>query len=85
MDNYLSNTLEQKALTIKSRKSGAINVYKLDKIYVDSVTPFCRREIDNLIRLDVFNRIHHSIYKEMYSTLKYEKYIRKTLVQSSKG
>lgn len=78
------NTLEQKALTIKSRKSGAINIYKLDKIYVDSVTPFCRRKIDNLIRSDVFNRIHHSIYKEMYTTLKYEKYIREKSYQSSK-
>jgi hypothetical protein len=78
------NTLEQKALTLKARKSGAINVYKLHKIYVDSVTPFCRREIDNLIRLDVFNIIHNSIYKEMYSTLKYEKYIRQKSFQSSK-
>jgi hypothetical protein len=79
------NTLEQKALTLKSRKSGARNIYKLDKIYVDSVTPICRREIDNLIRSDVFNRIHHSIHKEMYTTLKYEKYIRKKSYQSSKG
>jgi len=79
------NTLEQKALTIKSRKSGAINIYKLDKTYVDSVTPFCRREIDNLIRVNVYARIHTDIYKEIYSALKYEKYIRQISFQSSKG